>query len=83
MSNAKRDENRVPTLLAVSFADSETPVAIEANPTNKALFVEAIPADYELAGNTLHVKKYYTNAGAVTDGIIWSPAAGKRWYVTD
>jgi len=29
------------------------------------------------------VKKYYTNAGAVTDGIIWSPAAGKRWYVTD
>lgn len=41
------------------------------------------PNDYELAGNTLHVKKYYTNAGAVTDGIIWSPAAGKRWYVTD
>lgn len=32
---------------------------------------------------TAHVKKYYTNAGAVTDGIIWSPAAGKRWYVTD
>lgn len=29
------------------------------------------------------VKKYYTSAGAVTDGIIWSPAAGKRWYVTD
>lgn len=31
---------------------------------------------------TKHVKKYYTNAGAVTDGIIWSPAAGTRWYVT-
>lgn len=31
---------------------------------------------------TSHVKKYYTNAGAVTDGIIWSPAAGKRWYLT-
>ena len=29
------------------------------------------------------VKKYYTNAGAVTDGIVWSPAAGARWYVTD
>lgn len=29
------------------------------------------------------VKKYYTNAGAVTDGIIWSPAAGKRWHITD
>lgn len=42
-----------------------------------------IPQEYELAGNTTHVKKYYTNAGAVTDGIIWSPASGKRWYVTD
>jgi len=41
------------------------------------------PNEFELAGITTHVKKYYTNAGAVTDGIIWSPAAGKRWYVTD
>ena len=41
------------------------------------------PNEYELAGNTTHVKKYYTSAGAATDGIIWSPAAGKRWYVTD
>lgn len=41
------------------------------------------PNEFELAGVTTHVKKYYTNAGAVTDGIIWSPAAGKRWYVTD
>jgi hypothetical protein len=41
------------------------------------------PNEYELAGNTAHVKKYYTNEGAVTDGIVWSPAAGKRWYITD
>lgn len=26
---------------------------------------------------------YYTNSGAVTDGIVWSPAATKRWYVTN
>ena len=83
MAQAKRDENRVPTLLAVSTADSLTPVAIEADPTNKAILVTNIPSNYELAGNTLHIKKYYTNAGAVTDGIIWSPAAGKRWYITD
>lgn len=38
--------------------------------------------DFAVLG-TNHVKKYYTNAGAATDGIIWSPAAGKRWYVTD
>lgn len=38
--------------------------------------------DFAVLG-TSHVKKYYTNTGAVTDGIVWSPAAGKRWYVTD
>jgi hypothetical protein len=41
------------------------------------------PNEFELAAVTTHVKKYYTSAGLVTDGIIWSPAAGKRWYVTD
>ena len=43
---------------------------------------EDLSAD-ELAGNTSYVRKYYTNAGAVTDGIVWSPAAGTRWYITD
>ncbi|MEK9207069.1 MAG: hypothetical protein AAB922_01205 [Patescibacteria group bacterium] len=38
--------------------------------------------DFAVLG-TNHVKKYYTSAGAATDGIIWSSAAGKRWYVTD
>jgi len=38
--------------------------------------------DFAVLG-TNHVKKYYTSTGAVTDGIVWSPAAGKRWYVTD
>lgn len=49
-----------------------------------ALWVHPFPTDVDLANaGTTHVKKYYTNAGAVTDGIVWSPAAGKRWYVTD
>jgi hypothetical protein len=38
--------------------------------------------DFAVLG-TKHVKKYYTSTGAVTDGIVWSPAAGTRWYVTD
>lgn len=29
------------------------------------------------------VSKYYTSTGAVTDGIVWSPAANKRWYITN
>lgn len=44
--------------------------------------VETVPTDQDLSGITTYKTKYYTNAGAVTDGIIWSPAAGTRWYVT-
>lgn len=43
--------------------------------------VAPIEEDFAALGSN-HVKKYYTNAGAVTDGIVWSPAAGKRWYIT-
>lgn len=47
------------------------------------LWTHPVPTEADLAtANTSHVKKYYTSAGAVTDGIIWSPAAGKRWYIT-
>lgn len=39
------------------------------------------PPDVDVTTHTNYAKKYYTNAGAVTDGIVWSPAAGKRWHV--
>ena len=44
---------------------------------------EIIPTSTDLSGNAAYTKKYYTNVGAVTDGVVWSPAAGKRWYITD
>lgn len=40
-----------------------------------------LPPDVDVTTHTNYARKYYTNAGAVTDGIIWSPAAGKRWHV--
>ena len=43
----------------------------------------AIPEEDFAALGSNHVKKYLASTGAVTDGIVWSPAAGKRWYVTD
>lgn len=47
-----------------------------------ALPTKGVPSDIDINGsNANHADKYYTNAGAVTDGIIWSPAAGKRWHV--
>lgn len=40
-----------------------------------------LPPDTDVTAHTNYARKYYTNAGAVTDGIIWSPAAGKRWHI--
>jgi len=41
-----------------------------------------LPPDIDVTTHANYAKKYYTSAGAVTDGIIWSPAGGKRWHVT-
>ena len=40
-----------------------------------------LPPDTDVTTHTNYARKYYTNSGAVTDGIVWSPAAGKRWHV--
>lgn len=72
-------------------AHSSTPTAVAANDRVNAYFdlrgrqqiTPAIPEQDLATEATTHVKKYYTNSGAVTDGIVWSSAAGKRWYVTD
>lgn len=40
-----------------------------------------LPPDIDVTAHTNYIRKYYTSAGAATDGIIWSPAAGKRWHV--
>ena len=50
--------------------------------TNTIGAVKSVPSDIDINGsNANHADKYYTNAGAVTDGIVWSPAAGKRWHI--
>lgn len=47
------------------------------------LWTRNVPDTTDLANlSGEHVNKYYTSA-TPTDGIVWSPAAGKRWYVTD
>lgn len=40
-----------------------------------------LPPDIDVTTHTNYARKYYTSTGAATDGIIWSPAAGKRWHV--
>jgi len=40
MSNAKRDENRIPTIIGVSNVDLATPTLVRVNPTTGALITE-------------------------------------------
>jgi hypothetical protein len=41
------------------------------------------PSKYPTSDDAEYKNKYYTSTGAATDGIVWSPASGKRWYITD
>jgi len=50
-------------------------------PAGTAALGKLLPPDIDVTTHTNYAKKYYTNAGAVTDGIVWSPGAGKRWHV--
>lgn len=65
--------------IAVTAGTGTTIGTIESSSTHHQ---KVVVGDTKIAGNTTYVKKYYTNSGAVTDGIIWSPAAGTRWYLT-
>ena len=40
MTEAKKDENRVPTLVGVSNLDGTTPIPVAVNPTTKAVIIE-------------------------------------------
>jgi len=66
---------------AVSGTEMQVDV-VAALPAGTNAIGKLVPADKDITGHTNYAKKYYTNAGAVTDGIIWSPAAGTRWHIT-
>jgi hypothetical protein len=65
-------DTRVATTLTL---DSDERLRVTPDGSVSPVTPSNVPSD------AVAVKKYYTNAGAVTDGIVWSPASGKRWYV--
>lgn len=56
-------------------------VTLPATPAGTNAIGKLLPPDIDVTTHTVYAKKYYTNAGAVTDGIVWSPASGTRWHV--
>lgn len=81
MSDAKHDNNRVPTLTGVSNADSTTPVAIEADPTTKRLLTDALAtlSPATTGGLTTH---HLVSAGT-TNATVVKASAGQLygWYI--
>ena len=70
-------------LIDNAIAGTEMQVdVVAALPAGTNAIGKLLPPDVDVTTHTNYIKKYYTNAGAVTDGIIWSPAAGKRWHIT-
>ncbi len=51
MANAKRDDNRVPTILGLDTADGETLVRIEADPTSHRLSISNGTSGSDLTGD--------------------------------
>ena len=65
-----------------AIAGSEMQVdVVAALPAGTNAIGKLLPPDIDVTAHTNYARKYYTSAGAATDGIIWSPAAGKRWHV--
>src|SRR3990167_2095597 len=65
---------------AISGTEMQVDV-VAALPAGTNAIGKLLQPDIDVTTNTNYAKKYYTSAGAVTDGIIWSPAAGKRWHI--
>lgn len=57
-------------------------VTLPSIPAGTNAIGKLLPDDIDVTTHTNYARKYYTSTGAVTDGIVWSPAAGKRWHVT-
>lgn len=64
---------------AISGSEMQVDV-VAALPAGTNAIGKMLPPDIDVTAHTNYVRKYYTSA-TPTDGIIWSPVAGKRWHV--
>ena len=88
MAQARLDENKVPTIIAVSDADGETPLLVFAKPVSHALMVEDGVAGSDLSGNiasrdqnVFTVLLAVSNADGITPTEVYVNAATNRLLV--
>lgn len=65
---------------AISGSEMQTDI-VGALPAGTNALGKLLPPDIDVTTHANYARKYYTSAGAATDGIVWSPGAGKRWHV--
>ena len=81
MENAYRDENNVPTLIASSSVDGESPIRVYANPTTHRLLVEDTASGGAVGGasnlTTVGAIPYVSAAGILNQdptALFWDAA---------
>lgn len=83
MANAKRDDNYIPTLLAVSNADGSTPVALYADPTTHRLLVSIALTIEAPTGNVDDNNTAFTFTAkptlVIVNGAIYRENKGWTW----
>ncbi len=72
MSNASRDENNIPTLIAASSSDGVTPTKVYADPDTHRLLVDGITGPTGLTGSRGATGPTGPSGVAVGDG-VYSP----------
>lgn len=69
MANAKRDDNRVPSLIGVSYIDDITPVVVGADPVSRSLLVLDQVANSLVPSSFDYISISYT--GSNLTGVVY------------
>lgn len=86
MSQAPRDENRIPTLLGVSSVDNQTPTTIAVNPTTHALLIDGSSLSgifLPLTGGTLTGALIVQPSVDTANALVAKNVAGQQIFEID
>lgn len=71
MANAVKDDNYIPTLIAVSDTDGSTPIRVRSDPTLKALLISNASTGSDLSGD-----RAYRDNNNITTMLVISESDG-------
>lgn len=88
MTNAKKDNNNIPVILAASSADGSTPVPIKINPTTHGISVDDAGTGSDLSGdnasrddNGVTIMMGVSSADGVTPCPIYADLSNGKLFI--